>query len=231
MEQKQRFFIYDRKEVWILVLLGVMVAAFAFTLGVHLGKRVGTVAYAPAPGETTPAATLNDQVPNRQEITEQSKAAQQAADETLSQAAHDEAARTGVQLEAPRAVELPREAKKPAAGATTETASAPESPQAAKLAREALQQIPAAQRPLPLGKFTLQIGSFPALAEAKDQVESMEALGLKPFLRPAEVKGKGRRYRIFLGGYTSRDAAEKAGKRYLAQHVIDSYVIANLSDS
>ena len=40
MERKKRLFIYEGKELTVLVILGSTVAAFAFTLGVHLGKRV-----------------------------------------------------------------------------------------------------------------------------------------------------------------------------------------------
>ena len=54
MEQKQRFFIYDRKEMGVLLFLGVMVAIFAFTLGVHLGKKVALTR--PRRGSATPKA-------------------------------------------------------------------------------------------------------------------------------------------------------------------------------
>src|SRR6476620_4017053 len=114
VEQKQRFFIYDRKEMGVLLLLGVLVAVFAFTLGVHLGKRVEQKPSTPAPHEAPTEAvavpTVPDQLPNRQELTEQSKGAQQAADETLSQALHEEVARTGIKLDTPKQTQLPEKA-------------------------------------------------------------------------------------------------------------------------
>lgn len=82
----------------------------------------------------------------------------------------------------------------------------------------------------PEGRFTLQIGSYPSIREAKDQVDSMEALGLQPVLRVAEIKGKGKWFRVYLGGFSSRDDAEKAGEGYRSQHVIDSFIVAKMID-
>ncbi len=296
MEQKQRFFIYDRREMGVLVILGVMVAVFAFTLGVHLGKRVGPKGYVAAPGDAEPVVTLPDQVPNRQELTEQAKGAQQAADESLNQALHDEVARTGIKLDTPRQVELPDHARSKNAGATTlnsHVASTHQAPDAhgadhhsaadshdasehkaanshgtdhktadaheagahqaadsharksPKIERRHLPVDPAdieaakkgdpevdavaAHRPPPAGKFTLQIGSYPLIEEAKDQADSLEALGLRPFLRPAEVKGR-RWYRVFVGGFDSKETADQMGKRYVSQHMVEGYVVSKMTD-
>jgi cell division protein FtsN len=242
MEQKQRFFIYDRKEMGVLLLLGVMVAIFAFTLGVHLGKRVGPhgVAGGPADAETIP--TVPDKIPNRQELTEQAKGAQQAADESLNQALHDEVARTGIKLDTPRQVELPDKPVAKNAGATTGDRSAQEVKPVAKT--EAKHETPvkaetkpaqaeadavALHRPAPAGKFTLQIGSYPVLDEARDQSDSLEALGMKPFMRPAEVKGK-RWFRLYVGGFKTKDAAEKMGARYVSQHMVEAYIVSKMVD-
>src|ERR1700733_14372557 len=111
MEQKQRLFIYDRREVVILVTLGLMVAAFAFTLGVHLGKKVtGKVALS-ATAEVPQTGTLQDNLPNRQELTEQARGAQQAADDELSHTLHEEVEKSGIKLKTPRQVDLPSQAK------------------------------------------------------------------------------------------------------------------------
>lgn len=218
MERKQRLFIYDRKEMVVLILLGVAVAFFAFTLGIHLGKRVPpkptTVAQQP---EAAPVATVPDQTPNRQEFQEQSKNVAQAVDESLSQSLHEEVQRTGIKLDTPRQVELPNKVRTSERGAAT-----PE----AKKAEPAVADFAAAQRPAPHGKFTLQIGSYPSVQEAKDQVEAVEALGLKPYLRSAEIKGKGKWYRVYLGGYEEKAEAEKAGEKFRSQHVIDKFIVS-----
>lgn len=243
MEKKHRVFIYDRKEMGILTLLAILVAAFAFTLGVHLGKRVGFKGNAHV-SDVDSVATAPDKIPDRQEIQEQTKGAQQAVDESLNQALHDEVARTGIKLDSSHQVELPKntknEANKPHHGDANSgdsshsghsEAAHPKSDSHAKSSHSLrLEDVAAAQRSAPEGTFTLQIGSHPGLEGAKHQVDAIEGLGFKPFLRIADVKGKGRWYRIYLGGYETRDEAEKAGNRYRSQKVVDSFVIAKIEE-
>jgi DedD protein len=235
MEQKQRLFIYDRREVVTLVALGLMVAAFAFTLGVHLGKRVVSHATTGEMTADSQIPTLQDSIPNKQELKEQSKDAQDVADQELTRTLKKEVDETGVKLKAPRQVELPTKPKSKLGGATTlETsedktnlkslqklgqALSPEQPEA-KTEEKTLSE--------PSGKYTLQVGSYPTEAEAKERVDSLREHGLNPFLRQAEVKGLGLRYRLFVGGFASREEAEKSGKEYQAQHVIHSFLVSNL---
>lgn len=235
MEQKQRFFIYDRKEMGVLLLLGVMVAIFAFTLGVHLGKRVGPQAVAQGPGDAETVPTVPDKIPNRQELTEQAKGAQQAADESLNQALHDEVARTGIKMDTPRQLALPEKTVSKNAGATNphpteaaEVAEAAPAPAEKPIAHAEADAV-ALHRAAPDGRYTLQIGSYPVLDEARDQADSLEALGLKPYMRPATVRGK-QWYRLYIGGYKSLEAAEKTGARYVTQHMIEAYIVAKRVD-
>ena len=240
MDQKQRFFIYDRKEMGVLLLLGLMVAVFAFTLGVHLGKRVAPKPDVSSTHQAEAVETLPDQVPNRQELTEQGKGAQQAADESLNESLKEEVDRTGLRLDTARQVQLPEQPLSQNAGATTDTkpsasprpikkAASSDAPKSAVDSESAQTDFAALRRVPPEGRFTLQIGSYPSLEEARDQSESLEALGLKPFVRPAEVKGR-QWYRVYLDGFPNREMAEKAGARLLGQHKIEAYVVSKMVD-
>lgn len=112
MENKQRLFIYDYKEIGILVFLGVLIAVFAFTLGVHLGKRVRPQTITGVQhAEPAPIPTVEDHLPPPQELSEQSSETGKAVDQTLNQSLHDEVQRTGVKLDTPRPVDLPTEVK------------------------------------------------------------------------------------------------------------------------
>ena len=208
--------------------------------------------------------TVPDKIPNRQELTEQAKGAQQAADESLNQALHDEVARTGIKLDTPRQLALPEKTISKNGGATTgsppvveetapvkaapapgvpaasaahEAATAPdkgtypariESDSAPKPGNAEVDAV-ALHRPAPEGRFTIQIGSYPVLEEARDQSDSLEALGLKPYMRPANVRGK-QWYRLYVGGFATKDAAEKMGTRYVSQHMIEAYIVAKRVD-
>jgi cell division septation protein DedD len=249
MEQKQRLFIYDRREVSILVFLGLMVAAFAFTLGVHLGKKVTAHPLTPVTAEVPQTATLQDNLPNKQELTEQARTAQAAADEELSHSLHEEVQKTGIKLKTPRQVDLPSETKSGAGGATTLKVAA--AVPVAVSPKKAIQEInKAAQEIAPAiespaqgkeasqesagdeasasahGKYTLQIGSFPSAEEAKSKMDELRAQGLRPFVRSAQVKGLGKRFRLFVGDFLSRDDAEKAGKKYQSERMIESYLVS-----
>lgn len=221
MARKQRLFIYDRREMGVLILLGVMIALFAFTLGLHMGKRVGPAAsqgsvHLP---DTPIADTTMDAVPDRVEINEQSKGAQQAAEQVLNESLQGEVARTGLKLDPSHQVDLPRKPKDTKAGATTL-----ESPEGQTVAAV----LPALARSAPKGKFTLQIGSYPTLEEAKSQLQALESQGAEPFLRTAEVTGKGKWFRVYLGGFESKKQAESQAQDYLKKHLIHSFIVAKM---
>ena len=151
MKNKQVLFIYDRREVLTLSLLVMTVAFFTFTLGVHYGKQAIPKAVSNGLEHTSSLSTTTDQIPNRQELTEQSKAAQQALEDTLNQELHDEIILTGIKLETRRQVNLPEKSKTANGGATslrspssmkkhqqTEVGPPPQSPMKKKTSTESL---------------------------------------------------------------------------------------------
>ncbi|MGZ3689765.1 MAG: SPOR domain-containing protein, partial [Bdellovibrionota bacterium] len=139
------------------------------------------------------------------EIAEQSKGVDTVIDESLNQELHDEVAKNGLKLGNSRQVDLPKEPKSDNGGATTLKSHEP-----ATVA----------------GNFTLQVGSHPALEEAKNQMTKLEEHGLKPFLKEVELGGKGKWYRVYLGDFASKDTAEKAGEKYRSEQVIRSFIVA-----
>lgn len=106
-----------------------------------------------------------------------------------------------------RQVDLPKQAKSGNAGATSITP------------------------PAPGGKFTLQVGSYPTLAEAQGELKSINdrnpEKNVEPFLQPFEVKDKGTWYRVYLGSYESKKAAEEIANRFVKLKVIRNFIISN----
>ena len=219
MERKQSLLVFDRREMVLLWLIGVVLAIFAFTLGVHFGKHLitggGAARNAAEPGAV---ATVGDVTPTRQELAEQGKAVPEAIDDSLNRALHEEVVLTGVKLDQPRQVELPSKTKSKMAGATTLT----EKP--AATAPGARPEHPAAAHSA--GGFIIQVGSFPELELAKRRLQAMEEKGLKPELKTVELPGKGTWYRLFIAGFDSREAADQAGKKYRSDRRIDSYIVS-----
>lgn len=264
METKQKLYVYERREMWVLVGLAATVTVFAFTLGLHLGKRVGSAeaqhAQGGAPGAPLqPVETQADALPSTQEFSDQSKSAQQAADEALNQSLHEEVARTGLKLEVARQVELPEETRGKGGATTLESerkksqtppaatpsaapsaTGAPARKLKASLAKltpsselsqaVAEQSIPALSRSAPEGRFTLQVGSFPTLDEASTVVGALDQRGVKPFMRSVDLKTKGTWYRVYTGGFATRAEAERLGQELRSKQWIKTFVISKLSD-
>lgn len=228
MENKQRLFIYDRREIVVLLFLGLLVAAFAFTLGIHLGKRVETHPAGGAPvatTENTAVETSPDPALQKQEYQEIAKEAGKNADDALNQALHDEVVRTGIKLEAQHQVDLPQKTKAEQHGAEESAEVAQPVVNPLSELERTLNSLEAVRRPFPPGDFTIEVGSTTSLQDAKDQVEALEALGLRPLLRQSKSSGKERRFRIYLGGFASQEDATAAGEKYRNQHVIDAFTV------
>lgn len=238
MEPKQRLFIYERREMGVLILLGIMVALFAFTLGVHLGKKVGPKAVARTNHETTTAPTVPDQTPNPNELSDQSKAAPQAAEDILNQSLKDEVAHSGIKIDKSRQVELPKTPKTKQSGAThTEETKKAEAhlpthaikPEPTEL-DEVLDTKTAKEAHLAGTKaFALQVGSHQSVEDAKRQLSGLDQAGVKTFLKSVDLKSKGKWYRVYLGEYPSRVEAEQAGVKFKEQHLIDSFIVAKVA--
>lgn len=249
-KSRQRMFIYDRKEVTVLTVLGVMVALFAFTLGVHLGKKVrgGLGSWTGPDAQSVDTAT--DKIPEPGDLTEQSKGAFGAVDDTLSHMLRDEVEKAGFKLDQGRQIDLPKGTVSKEGGATTEykakdLAEAPAAQEAAPGARKAdaahaapkADTIPsppkgsaptpagAAAPGAPVGKFTLQVGSHPSSAESAEQVERLKAQGLEAFQKTVDLKEKGLWHRVYLGVFSSKEEAEKAGAGFKDQHLVESFVV------
>jgi cell division protein FtsN len=219
VKKAQFLFIHDVKEVFVLTLLSLMVALFTFTLGVHLGKRVGGKSVAGSADETVKVKTVADIVPNRQELNEQNEGTPRALEEVLSEALQNEVSRTGLKIAVQHQVDLPKNAQSHNAGATTLEAT--------RKVKHPVKNPGEAKNSD--SKYTLQIGSFPTLEEAKKQISAMAQNDLSPFMREAEVKGKGKWYRLYLGGYPNKNAAEQAGEKYRSQRKIASFIVSNLT--
>lgn len=200
----------------LFVLLGIMIAFFTFTLGIHLGKRVATRSMQDIQaGSHASVPTLPDEIPGRVELTEQGKGIDSVADEELNQSLHKEVAKTGVKLDAARQVELPEE-------------TAHEGKPAAATSPGKEETLPALDRPIPHGSFTIQVGSYETLADTQPTLTSLEALKLGPFVRSVYLENIGRRYRVYVGGYATPEGATDAAKRYVKRQIIKDYVVAKM---
>ncbi len=248
METKARLFVYDRKEMWVLMSLGAIVAIFAFTLGVHMGKRVATPANplnevhqaGPESGgahtlgqDAKPVPTAPDLVPNRQELTEQGLGVNQAAEDSLSQALHGEVVKTGIKLDRNLPVDLPSQTK-------AETKSQPKPEASVAATDHTVQNVAEAEGVLPSPatpeahkaeakkhvSFTIQVGSHSTEDEAKAQMDEINIHGVKATMKVVDLKAKGKWFRVYVGEYSSQLKADEMGASLKKQKIIESYIVS-----
>lgn len=204
-DERRKLFIYDKKEIGVLILLGIGVALFAFTMGVHLGKQVS-----PKPAEMAIDHTVAPPVdpapqgaPNRVEVSEEQKHVEGAVEENLDQSLRDEIAKTGLKVEEPKPLTLPSDTK----------------PVAKK-------------KPKPLtptaGAFTLQVGSYPSTDEATPELKKLKGKGLGAEVRAVEVPGKGKWFRLYVGQFPTIKDAEETGKNYKSENLIRDFVVVKV---
>ncbi|MEN9723918.1 MAG: hypothetical protein RJB38_1904 [Pseudomonadota bacterium] len=234
MNQRSRLLIYERKEILLLGVLSLLVAIFAFTFGIHLGKRVpprgkpvGT-----EPTEVSQVTQLPDQAPTRAEAQDKVAGASRAAGEVLDETLRQEVESVGLKLDHPVAVELP---KKTVAEKRSPHRVAPEGGKQGASAEEASNLKPEGEvrkkaeiSAAPVqAVFTIQILALPASEEAqlKTLLDQLRKAGLKPWVRKAEIPGKGTWYRIHEGAFSTKDAAEQAGAVLKSEGKVSSYVV------
>jgi cell division septation protein DedD len=235
----QKLFIYDRREMVVLTTLCLVTGLFTFTLGIHLGKEVSTPAEAsaqPVPKLVTP---IPDQVPSAQELIGPNKATQQALEESLYQTLHDEVVRTGIHLSTPYQIDLPENSKvhdedpdtKEQSTSENETPAHEEGNRKISSIEESAteEEQPSEKAHTDEASYVIQVGSFPKLKEAEKKISELTHLELKPFMKEVDVKGKGKWFRLYLGNYATKLAAEKAGNSYIAQHKIKSFIVSKTS--
>lgn len=216
-EERRKLFIYDKKEVGVLILLGIGVALFAFTMGVHLGKQVS-----PKPIEVVTDHAVSPPIdpapqgaPNRIEVSEEQKHVETAVEETLDQSLRDEVAKTGLQVEQPKPLELPTETK----------------PVVKKNEKKAA-QVKAEQPKGPAeGAFTLQVGSYPSTSEAEPELKKLKSKGLGAEVREVEVPGKGKWFRLYVGQFPTVKDAEATGKNYKTEKLIRDFVVVKVPNT
>lgn len=222
-QKRNRFFIFETKEVGIFLLLGLLVAGFSFTLGIHFGKRIGLHTMLKGK-DATAVATEDDQIPDKHDLIEEEKKVDSVAEELLEQRLHQEVAKTGIKMETGRQVSLPEKAK------TEETLEQPstakkDSHSPADKNGKGLDQ--ALSKTTPEGKYTIQVGSHPALNDANEQVRLLQSLGMEPFVRKARIKNQDW-FRVYLGGFDSKPQAQEFGNRYRNQHIIRNFIVSNM---
>ena len=73
--------------------------------------------------------------------------------------------------------------------------------------------------------YSIHVGSFKEIDNAKEMVDSLKKLGHNAFYRHETIKGKGKLYRIYIEKYESREEAEKEAEVLRKLELISGYIV------
>jgi cell division septation protein DedD len=74
-------------------------------------------------------------------------------------------------------------------------------------------------------RYTIQVSSHQERQAAEDEVKRMKQSGFAAFIVASELPGKGKWFRVRLGSFTNRDAAEKLQKTVDAKVGASSIIV------
>jgi len=216
-----------------IIPLGVALMTGFFFLGYYVGKyqsKAGTQ------GEIMPPLPdmVAKNIPSKEEFTFY-KTLTDKNDKTVS-----------IDLNPKSGNEENRAEKKPTAGETPKSKTVPPSPKEKQMeiniekVTAAKQQKPAAtKQPQVQAKkeaspqtlldakvrYTLQLASYPEKGAADSDVKIMKQRGYAAFMVVADVPGKGTWYRVRIGSFSNKNAAEKLQKQIVLKEGLSPIIV------
>ena len=207
--REKREFSLDDRQVVALAVCAVLLLAGVFALGVTLGKRLSAPPPPPAElaqldqaAKPSPAVVPNQPTPPQEQLPPPTPAEEKPApksevggigDTNRGSAAHHVPDRA-------RAIPAPQRA-------AMVVAPPPRPLQVASPAPVAL-----TPPPKDVGKFTVQVGASQDRAEAHKLESRARAAGLKPYVVEADLGSRGTWYRVRVGAFSDKDAANRFRK-------------------
>lgn len=76
-------------------------------------------------------------------------------------------------------------------------------------------------------KYSVQVGSYPSVDEAKRIVDRWKSKGYASFMMIADIPDKGRWYRVRLGGFESHDDAKRYLNDFQSKENVEALVVLN----
>lgn len=211
MEENNKVIIFEKKEIIIILIFVVVLIITSFTLGIRLGKKLSPAA-ATAPVEKEIPKDEGEAVfkSSDEEAVDQalSDDAKLSDEEKLKRLMDASKSRLNDQLEKFGGAEKVSEKTPEAQPAETKV----EEPAKNKMA----------------GKFTIQLGSYNSLDEAKQFAEGFTVRGYSPIINEVEIEGKGLWYRVSLGLFNTIEEAKAYVKQEQSLFSGQDHVISEI---
>jgi cell division septation protein DedD len=214
----------ERRQVALLAAVALVLLGGVFALGVLVGRQLASAALSgPHPAAAGDLVALDAQkddaqLPVRQAAPVAAPAPAEPAPRGLTAAANPSPAAGQGALGKARADSADdsgrreeREAKRPADDRVVPPAPKPATIAAPKPPARAASGPPAPP-PKQLGAFTVQLGASQDRVDAQRLEDRARSAGLRPYLVEVDLGPKGIWYRVRVGAFASREAAERFRK-------------------
>lgn len=208
MEENNKVIIFEKKEIIIILIFVVVLIITSFTLGIRLGKKLATPSTAP----------LAKEVPKDEGEAVFKSSDEEAVDKALSDDAKLSDEEKLKRLMDESKSRLNDQLEK--FGTPTEKASEVKPTQEAKVEEPTQNKM--------AGKFTIQLGSYNSLDEAKQFAEGFTVRGYSPIINEVEIQGKGLWYRVSLGLFNTIEEAKAYVKQEQSLFAGQEHVISEI---
>lgn len=199
MEENNKVIVFEKKEIILILIFVVVLIITSFTLGIRLGKKLTLDEAGITPvDQKTVELKSGLEEDVEKTVEEDSKLTD---DEKLKKLMDESKTRLGDELE-----KFSTEEKK----------------------IESNQSVPP-QTSSPMdGKYTIQLGSYPSVEEAKQFAEGFTVRGYSPIINETTIEGKGTWYRVSLGLFGTVEEAKTYIKNEQSLFSGQDYVITEL---
>jgi len=208
-----------------IIPAGVVVIIAVFLAGYFVGKREAATTVSADRPPALPEI-VSQYLPNKEDFTFY-KSLTEKGEKTVSvdlkpKPRSDEPAppkKEGEPAAAGEAVKKPA-AEKPAVSRTDQ---APR-PAQTKNPAPAAKKEPAAPAASARVRYTVQVGAYPEKAMAEEEVRNMKRRGYSAFLVATNIPDKGTWYRVRIGSFANKEAAEKLAGELRAKESMEGFV-------
>lgn len=211
MQDNAKVFVFEKKEIFLIFVFVVIMSVTCFTLGVNLGKKlaldkagvtakdVQTVDMKSTTEESVDATLKEDTLSDEEKLSKMMETSKDKLNEELKDAATEEA---------PSSAASPEPAKPVGTVANPPTSVSTTNQYA--------------------GKYTIQLGSYNTMDEAKQFAEGFTVRGYNPIINEVIIPDKGTWYRVSLGIFDSVAAAKDYIKKEATLFQGQQYVVSEI---
>ncbi|MGE3611119.1 MAG: SPOR domain-containing protein [Bacteriovoracaceae bacterium] len=185
MEENNKVVIFEKKEIVLMLLFVVVLIITSFTLGIRLGKKL-SFKEAGIKDQDVQTVELKSNVEEDADKT-MSEDAKLTDEEKLKKLMDESKGRLSDELEKFSHEDTP-----------ASTNNLPAAPVASEVSSTSSTK----------GKFTIQLGSYNTVEEAKQFAEGFTVRGYSPIINEVTIEGKGKWYRVSLGLFNSTEEAK-----------------------